>query len=86
MLCHFFFAVKRKADALLKGGSHGQDMRVAVAVLTVNRGDKVLKGAAVKRQSGGPLPLMVLLDGLQDQRFLKKRGGGGGKGKKGLGK
>lgn len=44
-------------------------MRVVVA-LTVNGGDKVLKGTAVKRQSGGPLPFLVLLNGLQDQRFL----------------
>lgn len=55
----------------MKGLSHRQDMRVVVA-LTMNSGDKVLKGAAVKTERSGPLPLLVLLNGLQDQLFLKR--------------
>lgn len=62
---------ERKGGALLKSLSHRQDMRVVVA-LTVNSRDKVLKGTAVKRQSSGPLPLLVLLNGLQHQLFLKR--------------
>lgn len=46
---------------------------VAVAVLTVDGGDKVLQGAAVKGKCGGPLPLLVLLNGLRHQLFLKKK-------------
>lgn len=55
----------------MKGLSHRQDMRV-VAGLTVNGRDKVLKGTTVKTESSGPLPLLVLLNGLQDQLFLKR--------------
>lgn len=51
-------------------------MRLVVA-LTVNSGDKVLEGAAVKGESGRPLPLMVLLNGLEDQLFLKDEAGTG---------
>lgn len=54
----------------MRGFSHRQDMSVVVA-LTVNSGDKVLKGTAVKGESSGPLPFLVLLNGLQDKLFLK---------------
>lgn len=46
-------------------------MRVVVA-LTVNSGDKVLKGTAVQRESSGPFPFLVLLNGLHDQLFLER--------------
>lgn len=52
------------------GQTGRQDMSVVVA-LTVDSGDEVLKGTAVKGESGGPLPVLVLLNGLQDQLFLK---------------
>lgn len=59
-----------KGGVLLKGLSQRQDMRVLVA-LTVNGGDKVLKGTAVQRESSGPLTLLVLLNGLQHDLLLK---------------
>lgn len=46
-------------------------MRVDVG-LTVNSRDKVFKSTAVKRKSSGPLPLLVLLNSLQDQLLLKR--------------
>lgn len=33
----------------------------------------MLKGAAVKRQGSGSLPVLVLLNSLHDQRFLQKK-------------
>lgn len=51
-------------------------MRVVVA-LTVNSGDKVLQGTAVQRESSRPLPLLVLLNGLQDELFLEEKIGAG---------
>lgn len=71
LLC-LLYCAETKGGALLRGfGQTGrQDMSV-VAALTVNSGDKVLKGTAVKGESGGPLPFLVLLNGLQDQLFLK---------------
>lgn len=59
-----------KGGVLLKGLSQRQDMRVLVA-LTVNSGDKVLKGTAVQRECSGPLALLVLLNGLQHNLLLK---------------
>lgn len=59
-----------KGSALVRGLSHRQDMAANV-VLTVNSGDEVLKGAAVQRQSSRPLPLLVLLNSLQDKLFLE---------------
>lgn len=62
--------LSNKGGVLLKGLSQRQDMRVLVA-LTVNGGDKVLKGTAVQRESSGPLTLLVLLNGLQHNLLLK---------------
>lgn len=58
-------------SALLKGLSHRQNKRLDVD-LTVNGRDKVLKSTAVQRQSMRPLPLLVLLNSLQDQLFLMR--------------
>lgn len=56
-------------------GSHVRRYSAEVVALTVNSRDEVLQGAAVKRESSGPLSLLVLLDGLQDQLFLKSEAG-----------
>lgn len=69
LLCQFIVVEQRRV--LLKGLSHRQDMGVRVA-LTVNSRYKVLKGTAVKRESSGPLSLLVLLNGLQDELLLKR--------------
>lgn len=65
-----WFIVVEQRQRIVEG-LKPQDMRVNV-VLTVNSRDKVLKGTAVQRQSSRPLPLLVLLNSLQDQLFLKR--------------
>lgn len=55
---------------MLESLSHRQFTRVLVT-LTENSGDKVVEGAAVKREGSRTLPFLVLLNSLQDQLFLK---------------
>lgn len=66
--CHFIVVKQRRC---IGEGLRPQDMRVLVA-LTVDSWYKMLKGTAVQRQGCGPFPLLVLLNGLNDEVLLKR--------------